>query len=69
LLVPYRERWIQVGIVSFGPFLCYQPSAFARVSSLLDFVATNVPTEPSGVVIVDWNGGATTATVDFGNFR
>lgn len=68
LMVPSRNRWLQVGIVSFGVNLCFQPSAFARVSALMGFVEANVPAEASGSVVVDWSGGAT-ATVNFGNFR
>jgi PKD repeat protein len=69
LFVAFRDWWIQMGIVSFGANLCYQPSAFARVSALVNFVEANVPAEESGSVVVDWSGGGTTATVNFGNFR
>ena len=69
LLVPYRNRWIQVGIVSFGTNICYQPTAFARVSALVDYPIANVPAEMSGSVLVDWSGGGKTAEVNFGNFR
>ncbi len=68
LMAPYRSRWMQVGVVSFGATICNQPSAFARVSALLDFPADNVPAERSGTVVVDWAAG-TAAEVDFGNFR
>lgn len=68
LMVPFRRRWVQAGVVSFGAILCSQPSAFARVSALLDFPAGVVPPERSGAVVVDWAAG-TTAEVDFGNFR
>jgi PKD repeat protein len=69
LMVPFRNRWIQVGVVSFGTNVCYQPTAFARVTALVDYVIGNVPPEMSGSVVVDWSDGATEATVDFGNFR
>lgn len=68
LMAPFRRRWVQAGVVSFGATICNQPSAFARVSALLDFVAGVVPAERSGAVVVDWAAG-TTAEVDFGNFR
>ena len=69
LMVPYRDRWIQAGIVSFGTAICYQPSAFARVSSLVDFPFSVIEPERSGSVMVEWAGGQTEAVVDFGNFR
>ncbi len=69
LLVPFRSRWIQVGIVSFGANICYQPTAFARVSALVGFVTTHVVPEASGAVVVDWGGGVTEARADFGNYR
>lgn len=69
LMVPFRGRWLQVGIVSFGSNVCYQPTAFGRVSALLDFLSGRVPAERSGAVIVDWSGGDTTAEANFGNFR
>ena len=69
LMVPFRNRWIQVGVVSFGTNICYQPTAFARVSALVDWVVGHVPAEMSGSVVVDWSDGATEARVDFGNFR
>lgn len=68
LMVPFRRRWMQAGVVSFGATICNQPSAFARVSALLDFPAGVVPRERSGAVLVDWAAG-TKAEVDFGNFR
>lgn len=68
LMVPFRRRWVQAGVVSFGATICNQPSAFARVSALLDFPAGTVPPERSGAVVVDWAAG-TTAEVNFGNFR
>ena len=68
LMVPYRGRWLQVGIVSFGANICFQPTAFARVSALADYVIANVPPERSGAVVVNWSGGST-AVVDFGNYR
>ncbi len=69
LMVPYRNRWLQVGITSFGTNVCYQPTAFARVSSLVDFPVGVIPPELSGSVVVDWSGGDKTAEVNFGNFR
>lgn len=69
LMVPFRNRWIQVGVVSFGTRICYQPIAFARVSALVDYVIGHVAAEMSGSVVVDWSDGATEARVDFGNFR
>lgn len=69
LMVPFRSRWIQVGIVSFGTNVCYQPTAFARVSALVAWVLGIVPAEMSGAVTVDWSDGAKEAVVDFGNFR
>ena len=69
LMVPYRQRWIQVGIVSFGSNICYQPTAFARVSALVDYPLGVVPVEMSGSVVVDWSDGSKTAEVSFGNFR
>ena len=69
LMVPYRDRWMQVGITSFGTNICYQPTAFARVSSLVDYPLGVVPPELSGAVVVDWSGGESTAEVNFGNFR
>ena len=69
LMVPFRGRWIQAGIVSFGTNICYQPTAYARVSALVDYVLGYIPPERSGAVVVDWSDGGTTAQVDFGNFR
>ncbi len=69
LMVPYRDRWLQVGIVSFGSSVCYQPTAFTRVSALYDYPVSYVPAERSGAVVVDWKDGLKDATVDFGNFR
>jgi len=68
-MVPFRQRWIQVGIVSFGSNICYQPTAFARVSALVDYPLGNVPAELSGSIVVDWSDGSRTAEVNFGNFR
>lgn len=68
LLVPGEDGWVQAGIVSFGIFTCVLPGAFARVSSLIDFVLRTVPTEPSLAVTVQVGGGQT-AEVEFGNFR
>ena len=69
LMVPFRGRWLQVGIVSFGTTICYQPTAFARVSALVDYPIETIPAELSGSVVVDWSDGEKTAKVDFGNFR
>lgn len=69
LMVPFRGRWVQVGIVSFGTTICYQPTAYARVSALVHHALANIPPEPSGVVVVDWSDGETTAEVNFGNYR
>lgn len=69
LMIPYRGRWMQVGITSFGTNVCYQPTAFARVSSLVDYPFGVIHPELSGSVVVDWSGGAMTAEVNFGNFR
>ena len=69
LLVPYRARWMQAGIVSFGANICFQPTAFSRVSALVGFVLQHVTPEASGAVVVDWADGETAATVEFGNFR
>ena len=69
LMVPYRNRWMQVGITSFGTNVCYQPTAFARVSSLVEYPIGVIPPELSGSVVVDWSGGGMTAEVNFGNFR
>ena len=69
LMVPFRGRWVQVGIVSFGTTICYQPTAYARVSALVGYVLENIPPEPSGTVVVDWSDGGTVAEVNFGNFR
>lgn len=68
LLVPFRSRWMQAGVVSFGARICFAPSAFARISALADFPVANVPPERSGAVLVDWARG-NAARVDFGNFR
>ena len=65
-MVPYRNRWLQVGITSFGTNVCYQPTAFARVSSLVDYPIGVIPPELSGSVVVDWSGGGMTAEVNFG---
>ncbi|MYJ16565.1 MAG: trypsin-like serine protease [Gemmatimonadetes bacterium] len=69
LMVPYRNRWLQIGITSFGTNVCYQPTAFARVSSLVDYPIGVIPPELSGSVVVDWSSGGMTAEVNFGNFR
>lgn len=69
LMVPFRNRWIQVGIVSFGANICYQPTAYARVSALVDYPIANIPVEASAFVVVDWSDGDTVAEVNFGNFR
>lgn len=69
LMVPYRDRWMQVGVTSFGTNICYQPTAFARVSALVDYPLGVIPPELSGSVVVDWSGGEMTVEVDFGNFR
>lgn len=68
LLVPFGSRWKQVGIVSFGANICFQPTAFARVSALVSYVNANLPRERSGAALVDWSGGPS-VVVDFGNFR
>ena len=68
LMVPYRGRWREVGIVSFGANICFQPTAFARVSTLVDYALANVPAERSGATVVTW-GGESSRVVDFGNFR
>ncbi len=68
LLVPFGRRWKQVGIVSFGANICFQPTAFARVSTLVSYVNANIEGERSGAAVVDWSGGLS-AVVDFGNFR
>ncbi|NNL31195.1 MAG: trypsin-like serine protease, partial [Gemmatimonadetes bacterium] len=68
LLVPFGNRWKEVGIVSFGANICFQPTAFARVAALVDYVDANVQPERSGAVVVDWSGGPQ-VVVDFGNFR
>lgn len=67
LLVASGNRWIQVGITSFGTN-CQPPVAFARVSAFADWVQRQVPAEPSQSVTVDWSAGDT-ARVDFGIFR
>ena len=69
LMVPFRGRWIQVGIVSFGTSICYQPTAYARVSALVDYPLETIPAELSGSILVDWSDGEKTAVADFGNFR
>ncbi len=69
LMVPYRHRWMQVGITSFGTNICYQPTAFARVSSLVDYPFGVIEPELSGSVVVAWSAGEKTAEVNFGNFR
>jgi len=68
-MVPFRGRWLQVGIVSFGTNICYQPTAFARVSALVDYPIESIAPELSGSVVVDWSGGGKQAVADFGNFR
>lgn len=68
LMVPFLSRWIQIGIVSFGANICYQPTAFARVSALVTFVRNNVSPEASRVVEVELGGGSE-VQVDFGDFR
>ncbi len=68
LLVPFRDRWLQTGIVSFGSNICFQPTAFARVSALIDFVRQHVAPEASKFAEVDWTTG-TDVRVDFGDFR
>ncbi len=69
LMVPFRQRWLQVGIVSFGTQICYQPTAYARVSTSVDYVRGIVPPERSGSFVVAWNSGEKAAVRDFGNFR
>ncbi|MYH54240.1 MAG: trypsin-like serine protease [Gemmatimonadetes bacterium] len=69
LMVPFRSRWLQVGIVSFGTNICYQPTAFARVSALVNYPLESIPPELSGSVLVDWSDGEKMAVADFGNFR
>lgn len=68
LLVPFRSRWMQAGVVSFGARICFAPSAFARMSALAGFPLATIPAERSGAVVVDWAQG-NAARVDFGNFR
>ena len=71
LLVPFRDSWIQVGIVSFGVNVdqCGNiPGAFARVTELYDYITAVARFEESGSVVVDWSTGPV-ATVDFGNFH
>ena len=48
LMVPYRGRWLEVGIVSFGANICFQPTAFSRVSALSDYAIANIPVESRG---------------------
>ncbi len=69
LMVPFRKRWLQVGIVSFGTTVCQLPTAFARVSALADYPIESIRPELSGSVVVDWSDGGKEAVVDFGNFR
>ena len=69
LMVPFRKRWLQVGIVSFGTSICSQPAAYARVSALVAYPFETIPAELSGSVLVDWSDGEKAAVVDFGNFR
>ena len=69
LMVPFRGRWLQVGIVSFGTNICYQPTAFARVSALVGYPLESIAPELSGSVVVDWSDGGKQAVADFGNFR
>ena len=69
LMVPHLDRWMQVGITSFGTAICYQPSAYARVSALIDYPLSLIDPERSGAVLVEWTGGVIEAVVNFGNFR
>jgi len=69
LAVPDGDVWVQVGIVSFGLRCAAFPGVYARVTSLYDYVAQTVPAEASAAVPVDWTGGASSAEVEFGNFR
>ena len=68
LMVPFRKRWLQIGIVSFGTTICYQPTAFARVSKLAEYPFGVIPPERSGAVVVDWQE-SDSVVVNFGNFR
>lgn len=67
LMVRDGEGWAQVGLTSFG-VNCQPPMAFARVAPFMDWLKLRIPPEPSLEVLVDW-GGATSAQVEFGNFR
>lgn len=69
-LFPYRGRYHQLGVVSWGVATCGSPlgpAVYASVPAMLDFVRANVPAEPSGAVLitVDESG----ARADFGNFH
>ena len=69
LLVQERGISWQAGVVS-GSYRCsrpFFPGVFARVSAGFEFIASTVPHEPSGQVLVELADGP--VRVDFGNFR
>ncbi len=72
LLVPYRDSWMEIGISSFlvNRDQCGNiPGAFARVSTLYDYIVAVARIEPSQSVTVEWSDGVAQARVDFGNFH
>ncbi len=71
LLVPYQGSWAQVGITSFlaARDNCGDvPSAFSRVSELIDYIVGIARIEASGTHVIDWTSGSD-VRVDFGNFH
>jgi len=71
LLVPYLGRWAEIGVVSRAVNVdqCGNiPGAFARVTSVYDYIVAVGQIEASGSVPVVWGPGPT-AQVDFGNFH
>ena len=71
LLVPHMGGWAEIGVVSRAVNVdqCGNiPAAFARMTTVYDYIVTVGRIELSGTVDVQW-GGRTSVLVDFGNFH
>lgn len=69
-MFPYRGRYHQLGVVSWGVATCGSPlgpAVYASVPAMLEFIRSTIPPEPSGAIQV--TVGESGARADFGNFH